>query len=342
MNYDNPRVRKEIVEAIRLWRSLGADGFVVENAYFSPHIDGNDSKNYADAFDNGAALYRILREIEEKFSGNFPILISDGISPDLYPRLTKGSAPVSNGILLAGLMSEISMGKFSFKYFLKKYLSLQRDNDGLFLAFGDENHDRLLSKVSRSRFLPLAAKMLGTLLLCAAPIPVIYQGEEIGMTDLPKKLFDKSITQSHLNARSPFQWDNKTNAGFTASPFSYLPVNENYHEINSVAEAADPESPLSFYRRMIAFRKSSSALCEGEFQDCSKGDVFAFLRTSSTQRLFIIVNTLSEHLNYTVPKAFWGMNAECVLASCALVGKTLHSTMGLRPYEVRIYSLSAE
>ena len=118
----------------------------------------------------------------------------------------------------------------------------------------------MISKIASSsdeNYLP-AAKLLSALLFFSVSTPMIYQGEEIGMTDYPLSKSDLRRTDVDpylFHARSSYQWDNNPNGAFTAAAFSAFPVNENYHKINLLAQSADQKSVFSFYRRMIAFRK---------------------------------------------------------------------------------------
>ena len=325
----------------------GVDGFVFENARLLPKSPATFGAkplytNYDDTFSVGAPLYRLLREIAERFACDFPVLLdSDGIDPSLFPFLLDGECRVADQILFDQPIDEIENKSFSFKKFLKKYLALQGDDQikKIGLVFGNGSHDRLLSRVAREKDGAEATKMLCALLLTAPSVPVIYQGEEIGMTDLPKKAVDRS-TIPCPNARAPFQWDNKSNAGFTLALYPFLPVNENYHSVNCAVQSAKDDSPLCFYRKIIDFRRNSSALSEGNFADYSSGDVVAFTRETNEEALLVVVNTLARNLTYAVPAVLANRRAECLISSCALVGKTLHESIGLRPYEVRIYRFS--
>ena len=164
------------------------------------------------------------------------------------------------------------------------------------------------------------------------------------MTDFTSKSNDLgafSVDPELLHARSPFQWDNNPNAAFTDSAFAAYPINDNYHKINLLSESTDENSVFTFYRRMIAYRKSSSALTFGSFRDYSQGHIITFVRESDTERILLIANITGKPLNAKLPKPLIGESALCELCNYSIVSKTLNDTLGLRPYEVRIFRLRA-
>ncbi len=358
LNYDNPRVRKDISDVFRFWKEKGVDGFFVENAYFSARkpLWGAQKPPYKlseDFFEEGKDLYRILLALKEKFANEFPVFIqADAVEPGLYPYLLESEKPVADGLLSECLLSATRIAcptSFSLKDFVKTYLSLQKSPSAerLSVCFEDKDHTRLISKIlslSDENYLP-AAKLLAAMLLFSVSAPVLYQGEEIGMTDFT---FTKSDLRNKgqvdpllFHSRSAFQWDNVPHGAFTAAAFSAFPVNENYHKINLLAQSADPKSVFTFYRRMIAFRKGSSAVKSGNFKDFSYGNFVCFLREDQTERLLFIANPTHKHVNVRTPSEFSNESALCEICNYDVVSKTLNQTMGLRPYEVRVFRLKA-
>lgn len=350
LNFENPRVRRDILEIFRFWIEKGVDGFFVENARFSSkRVLISDPKPIytvkEDFFDEGRLLYRILSEIKGKIAPSFPLVLNaESTDPAVYPYLIAGEEPIGNSLCAEGLIAPSRLpgkGGFSLKKFLTEYLTLMRAGyDGkISLAFGDPCHRRLLSAMNPGKEYEIAAaKFLAALLLTANATPIVYQGEEIGMTDfLFKKSTENAMEKDYLSAGSPMQWDNIANAGFGTE--SYLPVNDNYRKVNIAAESADPDSVLTFYRRLIAFRKASSALSDGNFEDHSQGDSLLFIRSTDTESLLIIANASKKRGNFKLPLALMGKDAYCELCNYTLVSQKLHPTMGLRPYEVRIYRL---
>ena len=182
-----------------------------------------------------------------------------------------------------------------------------------------ENHDQPRS-VSRygndAEYHDQSAKALATLLLTLRGTPFLYEGEEIGMTnfdfpDMEKVRDVESIniwnmgkrlhlpyglrwrmikTKSRDNARTPMQWDDSINGGFsTGTP--WLSVNGNYPRINVKRQEDDPGSVLSYYRQLIAFRNGSRVLQEGDFTELyRKNGVYAYRRACDGEALTIVIS----------------------------------------------------
>ena len=182
-----------------------------------------------------------------------------------------------------------------------------------------ENHDQPRS-VSRygndAEYHDQSAKVLATLLLTLRGTPFLYEGEEIGMTnfdfpDMEKVRDVESIniwnmskrlhlpyglrwrmikTKSRDNARTPMQWDDSINGGFSAGT-PWLSVNGNYPRINVKRQEDDPGSVLSYYRQLIAFRNGSRVLQEGDFTElyCKNG-VYAYRRACDGEALTVVIS----------------------------------------------------
>lgn len=182
-----------------------------------------------------------------------------------------------------------------------------------------ENHDQPRS-VSRygndGEYHDQSAKALATLLLTLRGTPFLYEGEEIGMTnfdfpDMEKVRDVESIniwnmgkrlhlpyglrwrmikTKSRDNARTPMQWDDSINGGFSAGT-PWLSVNGNYPRINVKRQEDDPSSVLSYYRQLIAFRNGSRVLQEGDFTELyRKNGVYAYRRACDGEALTVVIS----------------------------------------------------
>lgn len=182
-----------------------------------------------------------------------------------------------------------------------------------------ENHDQPRS-VSRygndAEYRDQSAKALATLLLTLRGTPFLYEGEEIGMTnfdfpDMEKVRDVESIniwnmgkrlhlpyglrwrmikTKSRDNARTPMQWDDSINGGFSAG-MPWLSVNGNYPRINVKRQEDDPGSVLSYYRQLIAFRNGSRVLQEGDFTELyRKNGVYAYRRACDGETLTVVIS----------------------------------------------------
>ncbi len=196
-----------------------------------------------------------------------------------------------------------------------------------------ENHDeprgvsRFLPDYARN---PAGTKMLGTISVLLRGIPFIYQGQEIGMQNAVWNSIDEyndinTIDQYHTardagltdkealeacgrlsrdNARTPMQWNTQENAGFTTGT-PWLKVNDNYTEINTETQDADPDSVLNYYRKLIALRKSPAykeIFAYGEFLPVyqNTSSVMAYYRKTEKQRILITANFGKEAVSLTL------------------------------------------
>ena len=353
LNYDNPRLRKEILDVFRFWHERGVDGFIIDNAFFSiKKIILSDLKpmykTNKTLFWRGGGLYHIILEIREKLGRDFPVILNAmNVKTGVYPYLVAGEMVTGDSVFAEHLISDLQYKadrSFNKKRFLHKFISLQKSicKHELSFLFEDHRHERLLSHFAQEGDdLTLVSKLLAGLLLTATATPILYQGQEIGMENFRfKKAFETALEKDNLHTCAPMQWDNTQHAAFTEGD-PYLPINDNYNETNAASESATEGSTLLFYKALIAFRKASSALSVGSFDDHSKKEVLAYIRASETERLLIIANTANRHINYKVPSEFLEKDATCEISNYSVVSKAIFPTMGLRPYEIRIYRLKA-
>ncbi|MBR6352491.1 MAG: glucohydrolase, partial [Oscillospiraceae bacterium] len=193
--------------------------------------------------------------------------------------------------------------------------------------------------------------------------PFIYQGQEIGMTNMPlpelgmykdvmtfnsarilSKLYPKkkvlSIIQqgTRENARSPMQWSAGKNAGFTSGrPWFF--VNGNYREINVEAAEADPDSILHFYRKLLAFRRGSPVVLRGEYKEYFPRDknFYVYERRYFEKRLLVICSFTDKQLRFNAPEGIDLSKWELELTNYDY-SFTIGNGFTARPYELRVYS----
>ena len=141
--------------------------------------------------------------------------------------------------------------------------------------------------------------MLGTVSVLLRGIPFIYQGQEIGMQNAKWNSIDEYDDaacgrMSRDNARTPMQWSDEANAGFTTAK-PWLKVNENYKAINVAAQEKDPSSVLNYYRRLVALRKSDEfkelftyGRCVPAYEDTD--GIMAYYREDENKRVLVVAN----------------------------------------------------
>ncbi|AIY74768.1 TPA: alpha,alpha-phosphotrehalase [Bacillus tropicus] len=230
------------------------------------------------------------------------------------------------------------------------------------------NHDqpRIVSRFGDDReYRNESAKMLATAMHMLQGTPYIYQGEEIGMTN-PKfesieqyrdveslNIYDIKLEEGLLkeeiigilkqksrdNSRTPMQWNEEMNSGFTTST-PWISVAENFKEINVEKALEDKESVFYHYKKLIELRKTYDVITEGEYAILDKNDpkIWAYTRTIESEVLLVINNFYGEEITYSVPAHVQldGMKQEILLSNYKDASKDI-TKLNLRPYESIVY-----
>ncbi|MGG8383224.1 alpha,alpha-phosphotrehalase [Bacillus cereus group sp. MYBK5-2] len=230
------------------------------------------------------------------------------------------------------------------------------------------NHDqpRIVSRFGDDgKYRNESAKMLATAMHMLQGTPYIYQGEEIGMTN-PKfesieqyrdveslNIYDIKLKEglskeeiigilkqkSRDNSRTPMQWNEEMNSGFTTST-PWISVAENFKEINVEKALEDKESVFYHYKKLIELRKTYDVLTEGEYAILDKNDpkIWAYTRTTESEVLLVINNFYGEEITYSVPAHVQldGMKQEVLLSNYKDASKDI-AKLNLRPYESIVY-----
>lgn len=232
-----------------------------------------------------------------------------------------------------------------------------------------DNHDqpRAVSRFGddSSRYREVSAKMLATCLHMMRGTPYIYQGEELGMTNYPftelsqfrdieslnayKELTGKGLVshetmmrylrcKSRDHARTPMQWDDSPEAGFT-NAVPWISVNPDYTDINAEKEVSDENSVFHYYRKLIKLRKNYEIIVYGSYELIMKEDtqVFAYVRSLGDQRLLVVCNFSDEEAAISLPEEFLREDAACLIHNYNDSLQQRHSR--LLPYEAAAYYL---
>ena len=219
------------------------------------------------------------------------------------------------------------------------------------------NHDlpRVVSRWGNDKeYRVESAKMLATMLHGMEGTPYIYQGEELGMTNIclpiekhvdletlnvykervelgydPEEVMKSIHARSRDNGRTPMQWTDGVNGGFTEGT-PWVSVNENYKEINAEAALNDPDSVFYYYKKLIDLRKTYPVFSDGSFTLLCPEDekVFAYTRDTEKAHMLVVCNFTDETMEFEIPEGYHG--------SEMLIGNYNEYAPELRPYEAVI------
>lgn len=389
LNWDNPKVREEIYDIMNWWLDKGVDGFrmdvinlISKDAAFpdDPSVDYEKHTSSMEMVANGPNVHHYLKEMNEKVLSKVDIITvgeTPGVSTEDAIRYTGFH---SNELQMVFQFehaviddSKEGLGKWSNERFdlveLKRILSkwqVELHNQAWNSLYWN-NHDRprVVSRFGNDseEYRELSAKMLAVTMHFMQGTPYIFQGEEIGMTNVtfdqisdyrdidtlnayhdlveeqkrltPKVMMEFIHHSSRDNARTPMQWENTSQAGFTTGE-SWLGVNPNYTKINVAAAKEDPESIFYFYKKINQLRKEYPIIVYGDYEllDAEDSEVFAYIRNYEDQQLVVINNFTDKTVShdFAVPA-----DATVLVANYATdLGATL------RPYESKVYLLKKE
>ena len=381
LNWENPTVRKEVYSIIDFWLSKGVDGIRMDViSLISKRLDFKNIPNnmiFIDVMEkyyaNGPRVHEYIKEMNKKVLSKYDI-VTIGEGPGI--NLNNGLDYVNedeNELNMIFHFDHLTMdfgkeGKydpipFDFIKFKKIFsnwdkLFSKRGWNSIFL--GNHDFSRIVSRFGNdNEFHEESSKLLATLLMTLRGTPSLYQGDEIGMTNIDynnisfyddvetinawkeaidnkknmKKFFEAIQKQSRDNARTPMQWDNKKNAGFSKVK-PWIKVNDNYKKINVKNQEKDLDSILNYYKLLIKLRKENSTLVYGKYEDLDPmhTKIFSYKRWDEND-VFII------HLNFSNCSVKINSNEikdyKLVISNYTFAKKSYN----LNPWEARIYKL---
>ena len=326
LNWENPKVRREIYDMILWWMDKGVGGFrldVIDQIAKEPDLGITN---------NGPRLHEFLRELSrETFQKGNLITVGEawGATPEIAKKYSNpDGSEFSMVFQFEHMVMDQEEGKEKWDLAPLPFVKLKKCMEkwqtelyekGWNSLFWD-NHDlpRIVSRWGDDgAYRVLSAKMLAAVLHGMQGTPYIYQGEELGMTNVrfdsieeyrdietlnmyyerldagydKKDIMESIYAKSRDNARTPMQWSAQRNAGFTTGT-PWLGLNPNYSEINAEKEINDPDSVYQFYRRLIELRKTCPVFTDGKFELLLPEDeqIFAYTRTDQETEMLVCAN----------------------------------------------------
>jgi alpha-glucosidase len=301
-------MKRAFFDHIRFWLDLGVDGFrldVVNMIVKDSLLRNNPLLSRTKVYNrNRPETYDILRDFRSLL--------------DEYPEKTSVGEiyvlPPGDPDLVASFLGNDDMLHMAFDFSLlfctwnarKYYRAIQSYYDALppagWPCFAFSNHDmgRSVKRFGRERHTSGKARLLAVLLLTLKGVPFIYYGDEIGMTNvhIPYRQINDQygkmfwpLYNGRDPGRTPMQWDAGTAGGFTSGE-PWLPLHKNYQHVNTENEAADENSVLNVYRRLIALRKEMTVLQQGgiEFTETGNNGILSYTRILGDQQIQVILN----------------------------------------------------
>lgn len=382
LNWENEDMRNEIYKMINWWLDKGIDGFRVDAI---SHInkeeglvdmDNPDNLKYVPSFDkhmNVEGIHDYLRELKENTFSKYDIMTvgeANGVKAEQATDWVGENDGKFNMLFQFEHIDLWNSSEFNLPNLKKVWNKWQvnLENDGWNALF-IENHDitRVVSSWGDdTRFLKESAKALGLLYFMHKGTSFIYQGQEIGMTNVKfndineyddirsineyNQLINQGMSQkdalehiwntSRDNTRTPMQWDDSLNAGFSKSN-PWIHVNPNYKYINVKEQLEDDDSILNFYKKMRKVKKSSECLIYGKYNLILEDDtnIFAYERILNDEKFLVICNLKSESSNYKYEKLTLKYE-NLILSNYNVDAHKDLNNFELKPWEARLYKIN--
>lgn len=389
LNWENPRVRQEVYDMMKFWLDKGVDGFrmdvinMISKVPGLPDGEAQPGKKYAWGgryFMNGPRVHEFLQEMHREVLSKYDVM-TVGETPGVTPA--EGilyTAPERKELNMVFQFEHVDLdsgagGKWDIHPWtladLKKTMTKwQKELEGkgwnsLYL----NNHDqpRAVSRFGDDgTYRVESAKMLATFLHMMQGTPYIYQGEELGMTNVrfpsiddyrdietlnmykermengedPQAILEKIYYKGRDNARTPMQWDDSEHAGFTTGT-PWIQVNPNYKEINAKAAMEDPNSVFHYYKKLIQLRKAHDVIVYGAYELILEDDplIYAYTRTLGKETLVVITNFSSETPVFRLPNEITYSTKQLLISNYDVDEREELHEIQLRPWEARVYKL---
>ncbi|AND39103.1 MULTISPECIES: glycoside hydrolase family 13 protein [Cytobacillus] len=384
LNWDNPKLRNEIYDMMTWWLEKGIDGFRMDVVNFISKVEGlpddepKPGKKYASGskyYRNGPRIHEYLREMNEKALAKFNVMTvgeMPGVTPEWARQYTGESR---NELNMVFQFEHVSLdngpnGKWDLKPLdlcdLKLNLTKwqnELDKAGWnSLYFNNHDQPRSVSRFGNDgEYREKSAKMLATLLHMMKGTPYVYQGEEIGMTNVrfssveeyrdietlnfykealndgwtEDKALESIYAKGRDNARTPMQWDSSEHGGFSDGT-PWIKVNPNYKDINVEKAMKDPDSVFHYYKKLIELRKKNEIIVYGRYNLIldQHPEVYAYTRTLGNQILLVLCNFYGGNPEVEPPAYIQEKKFEALIGNYKDI--QINRTIKLRPYEAQV------
>lgn len=390
LNWENPDLRNEVYENMEFWLKKGIDGFRLdsisliskkqdfpddptagENGYGSPYFGAS----------NGPRVHEFLQEMYEKVLSKYDVMTVGEATRTPVDKALLYCQPERKELNMVFQFDHmhVDYGKFGRYSDLKFKLSdlkeamflWQKSLNGVgWNSLYWDNHDqpRFVSRFGNddSKYRKLSATMLATVLFFQQGTPFIYQGDEIGMTNVAFDSIDsyKDIeahnmylkfsnmglsndeimsyihNKSRDNARTPMQWNSNLFAGFSCVD-PWIELNPNYSKINVENDMKSDFSIHDYYKKLIKYRKGNEIVRDGDFKEIGleDSDIFSYTRTYKGKTLLVLGSFSDKKVCYNVPNNLQKFKRELVISNYDgnIEQNKDASTLYLRPYEALVF-----
>ncbi|SPZ50963.1 Oligo-1,6-glucosidase [Sarcina ventriculi] len=375
LNWENPNMRKEIYNMMNFWINKGIAGFRMDVI----DLIGKDIDK--EITGNGPKLHTLIKEMNRETFGDKNLLTVGetwGVTPDIAKLYSNPNGDELSMVFQfehIGLdeikgKSKWDLANLDFVELKKVFSKWQAELEGCgWNSLFWNNHDlpRIVSRWGNDKgeYRKLSAKMLATILHMQKGTPYIYQGEEIGMTNVKfdsiedykdietlnmyKERIDKGYDRNDImnsiyvksrdNARTPMQWSKEQNGGFTKG-IPWIRVNENYKDINVDEALRDKDSVFYHYKALINLRKENDVIIYGTYNciDINHKAIYSYVRELNGIKFLVVANFYDKIEKFILPQNIHYDKCQLILSNYK-DSNNIPNEIVLRPYEALIYKL---
>jgi alpha-glucosidase len=338
LNWRNPEVRKAMYGVLRFWLDKGASGFrmdAVSRLFEDPNLhddpilpgknafgDPNIQHKYTDDLPEVHDVLREIRSMVDQYPGN-PVLISEADEPTIQD-LVKMYGVNNDEVQLPMDFQIADVNKLSAPRFreLLDQIEFNYAAGQPYFFFSNHDQSRTWDRYGDGVHNDQIAKLMAALLLTTRATPQMYYGEELGMsTTTPTRIEDVKDPVGRTGwpkdkgrdgERTPMQWDDSKDAGFSTADKTWLPIPLSAAQYNVEVEKRDPDSIFNFYKRVIALRRDVPALRDGSYVAVNRDDpsVLAYLRKTpgGADSVLVALNMSAEPQTVSFKLKGFGVN----------------------------------
>jgi oligo-1,6-glucosidase len=376
LNWESPELRQEIYRMMKGWLDKGIDGFRLDAIALLAKPAGfpdSDQPEDIQYLTNNPGLHAYIQEMNEQVFSHYDI-VTVGETAFVTPE--EGLKYVGEDRKELNMLFHFEVCDLMPTWDMLRFKDIQRrwykglwgkGSNSQFL--NNHDHTRQVSRYgSDGSYRIQSAKLLATMIHTLPGIPYVYQGEEIGMTGVrfdsiddyndiamknryeeevgkgrdPQEVLHSLQALSRDNSRTPMQWNDSMNAGFTTNK-PWINVNPNYKAINVDKDLSSPDSVYRYYQKLIGLRKKHEVMVYGAFEELSEWmddeHLYVYTRTLGQTQWIIILNHSDEEATFQWPSVYEEQSLSLLLSNYSVSESESVDRMGLRPHEARIYEI---
>jgi len=366
LNWRNPLVEKAMFDVTRFWYRHGVSGFrldAVDLLFEDPELRDNpvlqgknemgDPKTLEKYNDNLPENHELLRRLRVVADENNAVLVGETYT-DSAAELKAYYGGHNDEIQLPMDFMFCKVNKLSAPEFRRQIALAESTGGWPTYVIGNHDMERSYVRYGDGKHNDQIAKLMAALYLTLRGTPIMYYGEELGMTNNnptrkedvkdPMGITGWPTYKGRDGERTPMQWSDGPNAGFTRGT-AWLPIPPSYRRYNVESESRDPQSILEFYRHLLALRHQDRALVEGDYSPLNEdnANVLSYLRRYKNEAVLVVLNMSSsmQAVSFDLTQqGFSQARVKMLLTTSHLPSKSGRNKVSLDPFSVYLARLS--